>query len=78
MSRAPAAKLGLRDRGQLAVGMVADIVLFQPDQVGDTATFEQPHQYPAGIPHVVVGGVVTLRDGEQTGARAGRAVRGTG
>lgn len=78
MSMAPAMKLGLRDRGRLAVGAVADVVLFQPDEVGDTATFEQPHQYPTGIPHVVVGGVLTIRDGEQTGARAGRAVRGTG
>ena len=78
MSMAPARKLGLEDRGRLAVGAVADIVLFDPDQVGDAATFEAPHQYPTGIPHVVVGGVVTIRDGEQTGARGGRAVRGSG
>ena len=78
MSMAPATKLGLGDRGHLAVGKVADIVVFQPDEVGDAASFEQPHQYPTGIPHVVVGGVVTIRDGEQTGSRAGGAVRGTG
>ena len=78
MSDLPARKLQLSDRGRLTVGAVADIVLFDPDQVGDAATFEDPHQYPTGIPHVVVSGVVTIRDGEQTGARGGGAVRGHG
>lgn len=74
----PAAKLGLADRGVLAVGAVADVVVFDPDQVADRATFEAPHQYPTGIPHVVVRGVHTIRDGEQTGKRGGAAVRGMG
>lgn len=74
----PAAKLGLADRGLLAVGAIADVVVFDPDQVADRATFEAPHQYPAGIPHVVVRGVHTIRDGEQTGKRAGGALRGVG
>jgi len=78
MSGAPARKLGLVDRGKLEVGAVADVVLFDPDRVGDAATFEAPHQYPMGIPHVIVAGVPTIRDGEQTGARGGGAVRGSG
>ena len=71
----PAAKLRLDDRGTLAPGQVADVVAFDPDTVADRATFEAPHQYPEGIPLVVVNGVVTLRDGEHTGDLAGGAVR---
>lgn len=78
MSGLPARKLHLADRGRLVVGGVGDVVVFDPDQVGDTASFTEPHQYPVGIPHVVVGGVVTIRDGEQTGNRGGVAVRGRG
>ncbi|MGI9628403.1 MAG: N-acyl-D-amino-acid deacylase family protein [Longimicrobiales bacterium] len=76
MTGLPAQKLQLADRGRLAVGAVADVVVFDPDQVGDAATFDSPHQYPVGVPHVIVSGEVTIRDGEQTGAKAGRAVRG--
>ena len=72
----PATKLGLADRGVLAVGAVADVVVFDPDQVADQATFEAPHQYAAGIHHVIARGAHTIRDGEQTGERGGRAVRG--
>jgi N-acyl-D-amino-acid deacylase len=74
----PAAKLGLDDRGVVRVGAFADLVAFDPTRVADGATFDDPHRYPTGIPLVVVNGVVTLRDGEQTGARAGRPVRGAG
>jgi N-acyl-D-aspartate/D-glutamate deacylase len=72
----PARRLGIRDRGRIAVGAYADLVAFDPDAVEDRATFESPHRYPAGIPVVVVNGVVTLRDGEHTGTLGGRAVRG--
>ena len=72
----PAAKLGLDDRGRLAVGCAGDVVAFDPDTVADTANFEEPHGYPIGIPHVVVSGTPTIRDGEHTGATAGRPVRG--
>ncbi len=74
----PARKIGLTDRGVIRAGAFADLVAFDPTTVADQATFEDPHQYPVGIPLVIVNGQVTLRDGEQTGARAGRAVRGSG
>ena len=78
MSGLPARKLGLADRGVLRAGAVADVVVFDPDRVADRATFDDPHQYPEGIGHVVVSGVHTIRDGEQTGRMGGRAVRGAG
>jgi N-acyl-D-aspartate/D-glutamate deacylase len=74
----PARKIGLADRGVIEPGAFADLVAFDPTTVADQATFEDPHQYPVGIPLVVVNGQVTLRDGEQTGVRAGRSVRGRG
>jgi len=73
----PADKLRMRDRGRLRVGAVADVTVFDPGTVTDRATFADPHQYPLGIPHVVVNGVLTLRDGEHTGELGGRAVRGS-
>jgi N-acyl-D-amino-acid deacylase len=75
MTGMPAAKLGLRDRGLVRPGAFADLVAFDPDTVADGATFETPHRHAVGIPHVVVNGRLTLRDGEQTGARAGRPIR---
>lgn len=78
MTGLPAQKLRLRDRGVLRVGAFADLVAFDPGTVSDTATFSNPHSYPTGIPLVVVNGVVTLREGEQSGRLAGRPVRGTG
>ena len=78
ISGLPARKLGLAGRGVLGVGAVADVVVFDAGSVADRATFDDPHQYPAGIPHVVVCGVHTIRDGEQTGRMGGRAVRGSG
>jgi N-acyl-D-amino-acid deacylase len=73
----PAEKLGLEGRGRVAVGGFADLVAFDPAEVADRATFSEPHQYPVGIPLVIVNGVVTLRDGEQTGQLAGRPLRGS-
>jgi len=75
MTSAAADRVGLPDRGRIAVGAVADLVAFDPATVEDAATFEAPHRYPTGIPHVLVGGVFVIRDGEHTGARAGRVVR---
>lgn len=75
MSAMPAQSLGLKDRGTLASGMKADVVVFDPASVIDQATFAKPHQYPLGIPHVIVNGVPTIRDGEHTGIMAGKVLR---
>jgi N-acyl-D-amino-acid deacylase len=77
MTSDPCRRLGLTDRGWLRPGYVADIVLFDPDRVEDTATYEDPIRYPIGIHTVLVNGVVTVETGEHTGARAGRIVRRT-
>lgn len=78
MTGLPAKKLNLKERGVIRTGAFADLVAFDPSTVTDTATFTDPHQYPAGIEAVVVNGVMTARDGQLTGALAGRPVRGTG
>ncbi|HYW09126.1 MAG TPA: amidohydrolase family protein, partial [Longimicrobium sp.] len=78
MTALPARRVGLHDRGTIAPGARADLVAFDPDTVADRATFERPHQYPAGIPHVWVNGVAVIRDGEHTGARPGRSARPVG
>ena len=78
MTSAPADRLGLVGRGRVAPGLVADLVVFDPETVMDRATFEDPHRYPVGIPHVYVGGVAVVRDGEVTGARPGVVLRGAG
>ena len=75
MTSAPAQRLGLKDRGLLREGLRADIVVFDPERVQDTATFQDPHQYPKGIPYVVVNGEVTIEESEHTGARAGIVLR---
>jgi N-acyl-D-amino-acid deacylase len=75
MTSRPAARVHLRDRGRLAVGLAADVTVFDPARVADTATFEQPFQYPVGISVVVVNGAVALRDGQRGAVGAGRGVR---
>ncbi len=74
----PAENLGLDRRGRLVPGHFADVVVFDPAQVADRATFENPQQYAVGVRHVLVNGVVVLRDGEHTGALPGRALWGPG
>ena len=74
----PAENLGLDRRGRLVPGHFADVVVFDPAQVADRATFESPQQYAVGVRHVLVNGVVVLRDGEHTGALPGRALWGPG
>jgi N-acyl-D-amino-acid deacylase len=74
----PAANLGLERRGALAVGNFADLVVFDPETVQDHATFDNPHQYATGMVHVLVNGVPVLAEGEHTGAKPGRVVRGPG
>lgn len=70
-------RLGIYDRGLIAEGIWADITLFDPDKVIDKATYLVPRQYPEGIPYVIVNGVVTIDDGEHTGALAGKVLRKT-
>ncbi|MBX3412098.1 MAG: D-aminoacylase [Pirellulales bacterium] len=74
----PAENLKLKDRGRLAPGYFADVVLFDPATIADQATFEVPHQYSTGVDTVLVNGVPVLRDGEHTGAKPGKFVRGPG
>jgi N-acyl-D-amino-acid deacylase len=74
----PADTLRVADRGRLAAGAYADIVLFDPGTIADHATYEKPHQYATGVRHVWVNGVRVLKDGEHTGATPGRVVRGPG
>jgi N-acyl-D-amino-acid deacylase len=78
MSSAVATRLSLHDRGVLKEGMMADIVIFDPQTVTDRATFEQPHQLSVGVRDVFVNGVGVVRYGVHTGAKPGRAVRGPG
>ena len=78
LSGLPATNLGLDRRGFLKQGFFADVVVFDPATVEDRATYERPHQYAAGMRHVIVNGVHVLADGEHTGARPGRALRGPG
>jgi dihydroorotase/N-acyl-D-amino-acid deacylase len=76
MSSAVADRLGLRDRGQLRPGLLADVVLFDPATVADRATFEEPHQLSVGVRDVWVNGVRVWRHGAHTGATPGRFVTG--
>jgi N-acyl-D-aspartate/D-glutamate deacylase len=75
MSADPCRRLGVTDRGWLRRGYKADVVLFDPDHVRDTASYEEPIRYPEGIHTVVVNGVVTVEAGQHTGARAGQIVK---
>jgi N-acyl-D-amino-acid deacylase len=78
MTGAPAARVGLRDRGLIKEGMFADITIFDPATVIDRATFESPNQYPVGIEYVLVNGKLSVDKGRHTGALAGRVIRGPG
>jgi dihydroorotase/N-acyl-D-amino-acid deacylase len=75
MTSLPADRLNLPDRGRLAPGAYADIVVFDAATVADRATFEEPHQYPVGIEHVLVNGVPVVDDGAFGTARPGRVLR---
>lgn len=74
----PAETLKLDRRGRLQPGFYADVVVFDPSAIQDHATYDNPHQYATGVKHVFVNGVPVLRDGEHTGAKPGRFVRGPG
>jgi N-acyl-D-aspartate/D-glutamate deacylase len=78
MTSLPAAILGLKDRGQLKAGWAADIAVFDPVKVAETNSFERPKSYAAGVPYVLVNGVVVIDKGQHTGARPGKGLRGRG
>jgi N-acyl-D-amino-acid deacylase len=77
MTSLPASVLGLRDRGRIAPGMKADLVVFDPDTVIDRSTVKDPTAAPDGIPYVVVNGELVVDDGRVTAARPGRVLRAT-
>jgi N-acyl-D-amino-acid deacylase len=75
MTGASARALGLKDRGVLRKGFAADITIFDPVTIAEMASYEDPHQFAAGIDQVLVNGITTFRGGEHTGALAGRTLR---
>ena len=78
MTGKPAAVLGLSDRGRIARGMVADLVVFDPGEFESRAGMFTPNELAAGVTDLFVNGVATMLDGTPTGARAGRVIRGRG
>jgi N-acyl-D-amino-acid deacylase len=75
MSALPASRIHLRDRGRLAPQMAADVVVFDPAKVSDSATYAEAFQYPVGIDAVIVNGAVAFRDGQRAPKHTGRALR---
>ena len=75
MTALPASRIHLTDRGRIAAGLAADVVVFNPSTVADRATFEEPFQYPVGISAVVVNGAVALTEGQRASQTTGRALR---
>jgi len=75
MTYLPAWRLGFRDRGIIREGAWADIVIFDPNEINDKATFINPHQFPVGIKYVIVNGEITVENGKHTGRLNGRVLR---
>lgn len=75
MTGLPAAKLRLKDRGLIKPGLAADLVIFDPAEVSDRATYENPHQYAHGISHVIVNGNLVIHDANHSGARPGQILK---
>jgi len=78
MTSLPAQILGLRDRGQIREDFIADLAIFDPDQIAETNSFENPKSYAVGIPYVIVNGTLVIDGGEHTGARPGVVILGRG
>jgi N-acyl-D-amino-acid deacylase len=74
----PASTLRIKERGRLETGYFADVVVFDPKTITDRSTYEKPHQYATGVKHVWVNGAQVLKNGEHTGQKPGRVVRGPG
>jgi dihydroorotase/N-acyl-D-amino-acid deacylase len=77
-SSLPAHRMRFIDRGVLKAGMWADVVVFDPNTIGDLATFEQPNQLSQGMQYVLVNGVPVIEQGKMTGALPGKVIRGAG
>ncbi|MHA1802989.1 MAG: N-acyl-D-amino-acid deacylase family protein [Promethearchaeota archaeon] len=75
MTSFPAQRIGIQDRGLLIENSWADIVIFNPDTIRDRATYERPYQTPEGISHVLVNGVVMIKDGKQSKKKPGMIIR---
>jgi N-acyl-D-aspartate/D-glutamate deacylase len=75
MTSLPAGHFAFAGRGVIREGAAADLVVFDPVNVRDTATYDKPHAFPDGIPHVIVNGTFVVRDGQTTGARPGQILR---
>lgn len=75
MTSLPARKIRLRKKGVIAEGYDADLVIFDPDAVADTNSYDDPRVHPAGIEHVLVNGVFVVESAALTGARPGRVIR---
>ncbi len=77
MTSMAADRVGLRDRGRIARGNKADLVVFDAAEVRDRATFDDPHQYSIGVPYVIVNGKLVVEEGRHTGVRSGVVLRQT-
>ncbi|MCW4048484.1 MAG: amidohydrolase family protein [Candidatus Bathyarchaeota archaeon] len=75
MTSMPAQRLGLQNRGLIRIGFTADLTVFDPEAVIDKATYSEPHQYPEGIPYVVVNGELVINEKMHTGALPGKVLR---
>ena len=78
MTLLPATRMSLSRRDRIAPGFAADLLVFDPETVADTATFESPHSYAAGVPHVAVNGELVVEAGQFTGRTPGKVIRGFG
>ena len=78
MTSMPAEWLGQMDRGRIAVGMLADVAVFDPDVIEDRATYADPHRYSVGIEYLLVNGVPVISGGALTGEKPGRWIQGSG
>jgi N-acyl-D-amino-acid deacylase len=77
ISKLPAERIHLSERGRIEVGAYADIAVLDLDEVIDTATFDEPHQYAKGAHHIFVNGQAVLLNGSMTGERPGIILRAT-
>jgi N-acyl-D-amino-acid deacylase len=78
MTSFPAQKFGLWKKGIVRAGMDADVIIFDPDTITERSTFQDPHQYPAGLPYVIVNGQVVVDQERYTGILAGQVVKKQG